>query len=852
MWRLVLWINLRWLRLKSGRTAITLTGIALGVAMVVAVLAANRSILAAYQRALGNQAGRAEIQVAGPGDGGMDLGLLDLVRAIPGVRDAVPVVKGRGLVQAGAAISPALIYAVQWEADRRVREYTVTAGHLPGEGPARWAMVGGTLAELRGIRAGDRVTVWGTASPTEVEVIGLLAAEGVGRANQGHLLVMPLELGQALFHKAGQADAIDVVPVPEISVAALTRAIRARVPPELFVGRPAERSQEVQQILEGLQFMMWFSTALALFSGALIVFNNVTVALRERRRDLSILRALGMNQRRSAALMLAEALVLGLAGSTLGVLLGAVMAQAAVAGLGKTAFAMFDITAGVAAVRPADGVLAVVLGAFCTVGAAYFPVREVYGIHPAEALRAGPEFPAGRSRWRPLLALGLVAGGVAGAAWLAEHGHTVERSAFTLLAGLAVMAAGLGLAGLGPEWLGAGAWPVRILLTACLGFPGRLAVSNLLRSPARSAATASPLVTSIAFMVGFSGFATTYTAFVNGWVDRTMAWDLRVSTGIQGIQARALLPESLAADLGRVEGVALASPQRFVFSEYQEGKVLLSIFVMDHLPRYAALKVVAGLPAPELYAAMAAGEGVAISSVTERLYRLKPGDRMELPTPAGVQRLRVLAVVDSFSPETGEVFLDRRLYQKFWRDRGVDAFVVKVAPGHSADRVGDQIAALNPGHARLEIETPAAFKRRLTGLLQEAFAQVHGLVAVAILVGGLSILNTLTISVLERRREIALFRAVGATRLRVGKTILAEAAGIGIYGASLGGAAGLLLAYGLTRFNREFSGLHLEAHFPAGPLAIGVGVALVLAPLASLLPAWQAAALPPATALRQE
>ncbi len=550
--------------------------------------------------------------------------------------------------------------------------------------------------------------------------------------------------------------------------------------------------------------------------------------------------------------MLAEALVLGVAGSVLGTLLGAAMARVAAAGLADTALAMFSVPVAAVPLQAPDVLLALALGTTSTVAAAYLPAREAFAVQPAEALRPAAAGAGGGWRWRWLLALAVLVAGGALAAWLWSAGSGLERTRFLQAAGLAVLAMGVGVVGLGTEWVKAGGRAVAAALRASLGVAGALGGDSLLRTPARSAATVSAFLVSIAFMVGFAGFSATYTRFVDRWVDRTIAWDLRVSAGIRGIQAEALLPEGMKAELQSVPGVALASAQRFVFTDYRDGKVLLSIFEMADLPEYASLKVLEGAAGPALYQALAQGEGVAITAVTARLFGLRPGDILQLPTPAGVAGLPVLALVDAFSPDTGEVYVDRRLYQRYWPDPGVDAFAVKVAQDGKAADVAAALTALQPGGLRLSVETQGGFKARLTSLLRQAFAQVQGLVLVTVLVGCLSILNTLTIAVLEQQTELALFRALGATRSRIRGIVLAQALGIGLYGAVLGGACGVGLAYLLVGFNRQFSGLHLEPALPALPLLTGVVMALVLAPLAALLPARRAANLPPAAALHND
>jgi putative ABC transport system permease protein len=852
MWALVGWINLRYMRLKVTRTIITLTGIALGVAMVLTVLGANRTIMASYQRALTTLAGDAEVQVTGPGEGSIAADLTAKVSALPGVGQTAPVVKERGLIQAGEEFAAALIYAVDWAPDSKVRRYVLAAGSSPTAGSDHlWALVGQEFARQHQISLGDRIAIWASSKQVEVEVVGLLAPEGVGRGNQGQIIVVPLPVGQEAFGKVGTLDAIDIVPSAGTAVEAVIDTVRAALPSNLNVGKPAERGQEVSQILEGLKFMMWFSAAMALFSGIFIVYTNVALAMRERRRDLGILRALGLSRSRSALLMMAEAVLLGLFGSALGLVMGVGMTHFAVGGLAKTSFAMFAINTTSVTIGGTDLLIAGALGLLTTLVSAYMPAREAYSVQPVEVLRPAT-LPINGFSWRGSLLFSLfLIVIVAFTTWLSSHGGELGRQGFLVASGLALLGAGISIAGLGPLWLHLGHKPVTAFLRRCFGISGHLAGENLVRNSARSASSMSAFLLAIAFMVGFTGFTMSYTTFVDRWVDRTIGWDLRVSTGIQGIQAAALLPEEYQTDLQAVPGVAFVSPQRFVFTDFEQGKVLLSIFDMKRLPEYASLKVVAGAETPKLYAALADGDGVAITTVTARLYDLHVGDAMKLPTPVGIEELPVLAIVDAFSPETGEVYLDRGLYQRYWSDKGVDAFVVKVVPGQESMAISN-LTKEAPRGIELQVETQAGFKERLLSLLRDAFNQVYGLVFVTIMVGCLAILNTLTIAVMERRTEVALLRAIGSSRKQVGYMVFAEAFGIGIFGAVLGGTCGLLLARTLTLFNQQFSGLHMELSIPLAPLVAGVSAALLLAPLSALLPIRLASRMAPVEALRSE
>jgi putative ABC transport system permease protein len=240
----------------------------------------------------------------------------------------------------------------------------------------------------------------------------------------------------------------------------------------------------------------------------------------------------------------------------------------------------------------------------------------------------------------------------------------------------------------------------------------------------------------------------------------------------------------------------------------------------------------------EMYSLTAQGKGLIASENFMLLRKMKSGDVVDLPTPSGLLSLPIVGVIRSYSDVQGSVVIDRSVYLKWWKEDTANLARVYVRQGRSTTEVRAQIVRAMSGRQHLLVLTNRDVRGWITKILDQWFALTYTEVAVAILVAMLGIINTLTVSITDRRRELGVMRAVGGLRSQIRRTIWMEAIGIGAIGLMLGIALGALnLYYTLEMIQRsDFGGLQLDYDFPVSLSVFMIPTILVTALVAALGP----------------
>ncbi|MBI4492683.1 MAG: ABC transporter permease [Chloroflexi bacterium] len=838
---------------KKGRSLMTVLGIGLGVTMVVAVALTNGAIMASYQSMLEGVAGRADLQVTASAGQGFPIELLDEVRAVAGVRAAVPAVSSGSPVLFGQKQTVATIYGIDPGQDTLIRDYHLTAGQLPA-GDDELA-VSAELAGGLGLQLGDRVKLLATTGYSELQVVGVFETGGTVRGSLGPFGAIRLGRAQQLFGKAGKLDTIDLLVAPGARPESVEQAIGQRLNGRARVGTPLERSRDMQKLLDSIVFTLTFASAVSLFAGAFIVYTNVAMGVAERRRDLSILRALGLRRREALWLVLSEAATMGLAGAGLGLLWGYGLASTMAQQMTGRFLVVYGIQASQVVLGLGDVVVALVIGLGVSVLAAYGPAREAVAISPVEAMRPDDVQVNGQETHglaRALAGLALIAAPAATifATWPREGMLPLP---LLRLWGALAAAVLLGVVVLLPVALpAANRRLLRPLQVALFGVTGRLASDNLVRQPRRAAATAAALMVSLMFMVGIGGMGVSQQATFDRWYQKAVGWDLNVSTSFVGIGAQVEMDPALVRTLEAVPGVRLASPQKMGRIVLGDGEpAFLQVFDHRLLRQYSEMPLEAG-SWPAAVDALERGGASLISPAIARRLGLGLGDTLKLPSPSGEQAFRIVGILQDVSGFGGTIELDRQDYVRAWNDETSTNVALLVADPARVEAVRQAILDRLGSSTNLLVRSNREFWQELRGYYESFYQLMDGLVAIAILVSGLAIANTLFASVLERRREIGILRAVGTKRGEVVRVVLGEALCTGLVGGSLGIALGLGLEALFVASTEFISGAAMELVAPWRLLGMAVGVALLLAPLVGLLPARWAARLDVVDALRYE
>ncbi|HEY7969323.1 MAG TPA: FtsX-like permease family protein [Candidatus Limnocylindrales bacterium] len=835
-------LALRSLAARRGRTLLSIVGVALGIGVLYASLATDAGISAAIDRTVVDLVGRADLRVEAFGPAGLSANSRAAVEAAPGVAVAAPVLQRRtylasttGAGASGEPAAPVTLVGIDPGLERQVRDLVLASGRPLGSADEPAALVTESLARTDGLTTGGTVTIQGPDGPVALPIVGVLAGDGPPAGSNGRTVVLPLATMQRILGD-DTVSRVDVLVGQGATTAETIDAIAVALTGQPYVlSSPADIAASLRSSTADFRSTTALIAAVALFVGAFLIFNTLSMTVTERVRELGLLRAAGATRRQLTGFVLAQAATLGVAGAALGLVAGLVLAELMALQLRTIAAVPFER----ADPQPASVVAVVLIGLGVTLAAGLEPARRAGSIPPVEALRErGEPSSSRRARLRWLVAV-FVAVGVAGLlVWprdLGWDGLLRSTAVYVLLFG-AVLLAPVVLGALGRV----AGLPFRLVFRP----EERLARAAIARDRGRTTLTVGALAIGLAMVVAVGAVAHQSRLAAAAWLRDVIPGD-ELLTSIRPVA----LDESVLADVAAVDGVARVSPIA-TFDVARDGVRYDAAAVRGaDLAADGRLTFLLGDRAEALAGLDRGGVAILPRAVADRT-GLTVGSTLSLALGGGkVADLRVAGIVDRSLPgSTGEAILVG------WPDAtgvfgvdGADALAVRYDPGAEATArpAVEELAreaALDPS----PLESVA-------GAIDSALGQVFGLfdalAVIAVLVAALGIVNTLTVGVLERVREIGVLRASGMTRTQVRRTVVVEAGILGIVGAVLGIATGLIAAALLVVWAGA-GRLILEVPWPSILVAVVLGVGISM--LAAWYPARLASRLAIVSAVRRE
>ncbi|MCR1782909.1 FtsX-like permease family protein [Nocardioides carbamazepini] len=702
----------------------------------------------------------------------------------------------------------------------------------------RWPTADGEVvldqraAESGGYDIGDEVKLlapFGELSRT-ARLVGIAEFNGGGTAG-ATLLILSTHEAQEIFYQGRDVfNRISLTAADGVTQKELAAAADRVLPPgfEAVTGtKVAKDSQDaVGGFLDVITIFLTVFAIIAVLVGGFIIVNTFSILVAQRTRELALLRALGSSRSQVTRSVLVEAFVLSLVSSTLAIGLGLLLARGLAA-----MFRSFGLDiAGRALDLTGDTVLtSYAVGIVVTMVAAYLPARRAGRVPPVAAMRADT---------------------------------TPERSSLRrrVIVGSAVLAIGAGFAAYGVRdsdalWIGVGAvlWiltvaalspvigkPVlaacRTLFAALFGAAGRLAGENALRDPRRTGATASALMIGLALVSTIGVLAASLNASVDDVVDDQFTADLLV-------QSPTFLPFSteIGDRIATIDGVGVMTRQQFTSARYDDGSVFVA-GVDDRFADVFDLDAVHG-------ADRVSEDGAVVTTDFAAEHDMAVGDAVDLSFP-GAQRLRaeIVGVVEQ-SEVTSEITVPLDDLAAAGVLRQDTSIGILLAPGADPRTVHDRVDEAATPAPIVGVYDKTEFADEIRGQVNQLLYIIYGLLALAIVIAVIGIVNTLGLSVIERTREIGLLRAVGMSRAKVRRMVTLESVTIAVLGAVLGMALGLLVG---TLLQRALAEDLTSLGLPIAQLVAFLVVAIVVGVLAAVIPAIRAARLDVLDAIANE
>lgn len=826
------------------RLALTALAVILGVAFVAGTYVLTDTIASAFDQVFTtSQAGvdvevRAEASFADLGQGGgqrerIPEDVLYAVQRVEGVAVAEGGVSGYAQLVGkdgeaiGGAGPPTL--GVSWPSHEGFSALSIRDGRRPradGE-----VAIDAATAKEQGFEVGEEVTVL-FEGPSETFTIAGIAGYGDADNLAGATLAaFDLPTAQRALDAEGEFDSISVAGEEGVRAADLRDRITAVLPEgvEAQTGTAvaAEQADAIKDSLGFFNTALLIFAAISLFVGAFIIFNTFNILVTQRTRELALLRALGASPRQVTRSVLAEAALVGVVASVVGLGLGIVVAvglRALLASFGV------DLPSSSLQILPRTIVLSFAVGILVTLVAAMFPARRASRISPIAAMREVESVRPIRVRSRSVAGAALVA---AGAAALGLGLFTGMGDALTLV-GVGVGVVFIGVAVLSPlisrpMALGIGAPVARTSRLA-----GKLGRENAMRNPRRTASTSAALMVGLALVGTFLILASSLKASVGATIDRTLRADYILSPtgGMMG----GVSPH-LAETLQDVPEVETVSQLRF--GQWRRPGAAQPSWLTALDP--ASAERVMYLAVQEGRLPDLSPHGVFVIESEAAARGLEVGDTIEMEFAAtGTREMQVEGIFEE-AWMVSDYLISLAAFDLNYAQQLDSMLFVNTAPGLTAEETEAGIASIKAAFPNVQIQDQAQLRREQESQVNSLLGMVTALLGLAILIALLGIVNTLALSVLERTRELGLLRAVGMSRRQVRRMIRWESVIIALIGGVLGLGVGLFFGWALVRALAD-EGI-TEFAVPAGQLVVFLAVAGLAGIVAAIAPARRAARL---------
>ena len=806
------------------RSLLTILGIALGVAVLTASLTLGDALDAAVDRTVRDMVGRADLRVSGFLESGLSQASVATIASTPGVESAAAVIEHRTFPAGSPTGEPAdavTVLGVDPATYIRVHDLPLLAGSGLDGAAEPVALVTEELAASDGYTIGSKLNLLGAGGLTELRVVGIMPGFGPV-AGTGRTVVTPIDVARAAFGLTG-ATRLDLRLAPDSS-ASVSAALEASMTEPYVLASPADLARNLRASSAAFQGTAALVAAIVLFVGAFLIVNTLSMTVGERAREVGLLRAAGATRGQLSGFVLSGALLLGVVGAVAGVVLGAILASVMAGAVSEAT----GLTASISQLDVSGALTAGAVGIGITILAAIEPALAAARIVPVEALRNRFDLPnvrRGRLSW--IAFIFLVVAALAMLAWPPVIAASGTQRAFAVYGVL--LAATL----LSPFVLRPLARLLGLPLLFFLRIEERLARGSLARDRSRTTLTLGSLVIGLAMVVALGWSAQAARASAFAWLDDVVPGD-EIVTSIRPIGA----DEPVQAELAGVPGVARVTPIASFDMAFRGMRVDAAAVVGADLLADGRLTMVGGDRSSALQALDAGGAAILPAGLAKTL-DLGVGDTMHVPVDGTRSAdLKVVAIVERSMPGTsGEAILVG------WKDAtetlgviGADAFAVRFAPG-AAETTRPVLRETARSYA---LESNPI--ERVQGAVAEALSRVFGvfdaLAIVAVIVAALGIVNTLTMGVVERIREIGVLRAIGMSRRQAMRMVVVEAALLGIVGVVLGSIAGLGAGVVLLQLG---GGLTNPGGIPWLPIGTAAVLGLVLPAVAAIYPAIAAA-----------
>ncbi|HEY2543354.1 MAG TPA: FtsX-like permease family protein [Gaiellaceae bacterium] len=839
------------------RAILTALAIVLGVAMISGTYVLTDTIKAAFgtvfttvysktdavitsKSALGNNSNSNALPPSFPES------LLGKVRKLPGVADAqggisdyAQLVGRDGKVISGHG-APPLAFSVHPHADQRFNPLTLVSGTWP-VGPHQVAIDANT-ASKKHYKPGETIGVIARGPVGRFTISGVVKIGGVASLGGATMAIFDFPTAQALFHKEGQLDGIDIAANPGVKPSQLVKQIAPILPRNAQVrtaqAQAAQATKDTNGFLSIINDFLLAFGGVALFVGSFVIANTLSITIAQRTRELATLRTLGATRRQVLGSVLLEAFIIGVVAAVAGLFLGLALAK----GLNQL-FVHFGIDLPQAGTVFATRtiVVSLVVGVVITLLAALRPAIRATRVPPISAVREGAVLPTSRfARFSVAAALLTIGAAVAFMLiGLFVSGISTTDRLLGIGIGAALVFVGVAMLAktLVPPLARTLGWPA----SQFAGAAGALARGNAMRNPQRTASTASALMIGLALVTLVSVLAAGLKSSFEGAVNSLFSGDYAL-TATDNFSP---ISTASANALAHVKGVTLVTGVRAGEGKAFGHRIGVTAVAGD-ISRVITVKWQVGSQAVP---AQLGRDGAFVAKDYAKKHHLTVGSPVAVETPSGKTMHLVLRGIFA-PPKGGSPYGDvtistQRFDSEYQNPQNVFSFV-NIKGGDSSANTAALTKALK-SFPDAKIATESQFKKNQEQGINTLLNLLYVLLSLSIIISLFGIVNTLVLTVFERTRELGMLRAVGMTRRQVRSMIRHESIVTALIGAALGIPVGIVLALMVGKAIK-FAAFTI----PVGTLVVFVIAAIIAGIIAAIFPARRAGKLNVLEALQYE
>ena len=796
---------------SPGRTLLSIGVIALGVALGFAVYLINRSAADEVSRAARSLFGLADLAIEG-GAGGFDEALYPQIAKLPGIGAVSPVVE----VQAKLADRRGTLKVLGIDALRSRELQPSVANLAPTVSRSGVASVGSNALFLSASAARDLQRKEGDALDLQVgtrrerfTIAGVLPSIAL----EDRAALLDIAVAQWKFDALGQLTRINVRLAAGADERDVRERLRSVLPATARIVTPGEATDDALRLSRAYRSNLTALALVALFTGSFLVYSTQTLAILRRRRELALLHALGATHRQQTLHTIAEATVVGILGSLLGVALGFFAARYALQ------FAGLDLGAGYfrgvaqqLEVSTLEMLTFVALGTLAALVGALQPALEAARVATATSLKAG-DAAHGPPRTHGWSASFVVAAGAL--LLLLPPIDDLPLAGYGAIA-LIILGTIIGV----PSLLQRLLQPIRRLRN----IPADLAIAHLRGSGRYATLSVAAIVVSFSLMVAMLIMVTSFRTSLDTWTQKILPADLYLRAGYVG-QTSYLSEEHVVA-LTRVPGVSRTLTARFAQLSLDANQAPLTIVARELDPQKIDEDIWI-----EASTSASLGNAVPIwvSEAAADRFRLSPGMQLDVPFGSRTVRASIRGTWRDYEHQSGAVLMDRGTYVEATGDRAINAVSFWLEPNASIETVQQGIREVLRDDIQYDMRTPRELRRLSLQVFDRTFAVTYVLEIVAIVIGLFGISASISAQVLARRSEFGVLRHLGVTRMQIAQMLASEGVVLGVLGVLVGLASGaivsLILIYVVNRQSFHWS---MDVYAPTGAL-LACSAVLVLA-----------------------